>query len=349
MVADIFKEMTAEGGRFYEMQKKQSESLYGVYENLKDNIQNAFDEIGQSNRGLLMGIGKLATFGAKHLDILSKAILPLVVGMGAYRLATKMALKGTSGLAISTNLLAKAEQRLAIINAQGNAERGRIYKLMIQARIANDKYTISVLKAAGATNVFSRAWYTLKAAIIANPIGAIITAVTALYSAITYVFDALGSAEKAHKRVTESIKETKEELNAKFNLKGYDDLAKKLREQENLVKSAKMSYRDFAKVYPELAEQYKTQEDRLKALNNVEKERQDIISEIKSNYPEYFSYLKEETSTVADLSKGYDALATKMREVQLERLKEQKQEAQKNIDWWTSVGESWYASSIDKS
>jgi tape measure domain-containing protein len=41
MVADIFKEMTAEGGRFYEMQKKQSESLYGVFENLKDNIQNA--------------------------------------------------------------------------------------------------------------------------------------------------------------------------------------------------------------------------------------------------------------------------------------------------------------------
>lgn len=68
MVADIFKEMTEEGGRFYNMQKKQAESLYGVYENLTDKIQIAMDEVGQSNRGLFMDVGKALGFLAENLS-----------------------------------------------------------------------------------------------------------------------------------------------------------------------------------------------------------------------------------------------------------------------------------------
>lgn len=332
MVSDIFKEMTAEGGRFYEMQKKQSETLYGVYENLKDNIQNSFDAIGRSQRGLLMGIGKLATFGAKNFDILTSAITPLVVGIGAYRLATTMALKGTSGLAISTNLLAKAEQRLAIINAKGNAERGKIYKLMIQARIANDKYTISILKAAGATNVFSRAWYTLKAAIIANPFGAILTALVSIYSALSAYTNRLGDVDRAQQRASKTAEDYKKSVESDFNLKGYDSLAKKLKEQEDLLKSQKKSYKEFAKIYPELAEKYKTQEERLEALSRAEENRKNILEQIKSDYPEYFSYLDSENGKVADLARGYADMTEAMRQQRLERLKARADELKFEIE-----------------
>lgn len=353
MVSDIFKEMTGEGGRFYEMQKKQAESLYGVYENLKDNIQNAFDAIGRSQRGLLMGIGKLATAGAKNLDILSAAILPLVVGMGAYRMATNMALKGTSGLAVSTNLLAKAEQRLAIINAKGNAERGKIYKLMIQARIANDKYTMSVLRAASATNVFSRAWHTLKAAIIANPFGAILTALVSIYSALSAYTNRLGDVERAQMRAANTAEDYKKSVESDFNLKGYDDLSKRLKEQEDLLKSQKKSYKEFANIYPELAEKYKTQEERLEALSRAEENRKNILEQIKSDYPEYFSYLDSEKGKVADLARGYADMTEEMRQQRLERLKARadelkfdlskyQQRSQRTINkWW--AGEGWWA------
>lgn len=321
MVSDIFKEMTSEGGRFYEMQKKQAESLYGVYENLKDNIQNAFDTIGRSQRGLLMGIGKLATAGAKNLDILSAAILPLVVGMGAYRLATNMALKGTSGLAVSTNLLAKAEQRLATITATTNTQRRQALRLYRQARKANDAYTISIVKASLATNVFARAWYSLKAAFIANPFGLILTALTGLYSALNAYTNRLGDVERAQMRAANTAEDYKKSVETDFKLKNYDDLSKKLKEQEVLLKSQKMSYQDFAKVYPELAELYKTQEERVKALNSADETRQKLIGQIKSEYPEYFSYLNEEKSTVADLAKGYADMTEAIRQSRIERLK----------------------------
>ena len=331
MVSDIFKEMTAEGGRFYDMQRKQSETLYGVYENLKDSIQNSFDAIGRSQRGLLIGIGKLATVGARNFDLISSAITPLVVGMGAYRLATTMALKGTSGLAVSTNLLAKAEQRLNAITALRTKETGLLVGLMREARAANDRYTISILRAASATNVFSRAWYTLKAAIIANPFGAILTAVVSIYSALSAYSNRLGDVDRAQQRAAKTAEEYKESVESDFNLKGYDSLAKKLKEQENLLKSQKKSYKEFAKIYPELAEKYKTQEERLEALSRAEENRKNILEQIKSDYPEYFSYLDSENGKVADLTRGYADMTEAIRKSRLERLKSRAEELQEEI------------------
>lgn len=353
MVSDIFKEMTAEGGRFYEMQKKQSETLYGVYENLKDNIQNSFDAIGRSQRGLLMGIGKLATFGAKNFDILSSAVLPLVVGMGAYRLATTMALKGTSGLAVSTNLLSKAEQRLATITATTNTQRKQAAVLMGRAKKANDIYTISIIKASLATNVFTRAWYTLKAAIIANPFGAILTALVSVYSALSAYTNRLGDVDRAQQRASKTAEDYKKSVESDFNLKGYEGLAKKLKEQESLLKSQKKSYKEFANIYPELAEKYKTQEERLEALSHAEENRKNILEQIKSDYPEYFSYLDSENGKVADLARGYADMTEAMRQQRLERLKARadelkfdlskyQQRSQRTINkWW--AGEGWWA------
>ena len=324
MVADIFKEMTAEGGRFYEMQKKQSESLYGVFENLKDVIQNTFDEIGQSNRGLLMGIGKLATVGAKNFNILTSALAPLIVGMGAYRAATVLATKGTLGLSVSTNLLARAEQSIALAGRRVMIGRAKSVGLLKKAKAANDAYALSVIRAYRATNIFAKSFHLLKAAIIANPIGAILTVVTAIGSAVSYLFNKIGDTEAALQHTTKFIENVKNSVEKKFDLESYENLIKKLKEQDQLVNSAKMSYQDFMKVYPELAKQYKTQSERIEALNNVEKSRKDILVQIKNEYPEYFSYLNTEKGDVADLAHGYAILTAEMRKAKLQQLKEKK-------------------------
>ena len=351
MVADIFKEMTAEGGRFYEMQKKQSESLYGVFENLKDVIQNTFDEIGQSNRGLLMGIGKLATVGAKNLNVLTAAIAPLIVGMGAYRAATVLAAKGTLGLSVSTNLLARAEQSLALAGRQVMIGRAKSVGLLKKAKAANDAYALSVIRAYRATNIFAKSFHLLKAAIIANPIGAIITALTAAYSAFSAYSDKLASVSGAHERAAKAIEETKKAIESEPKFTAFKSLSNDLKKQESLLKSTKLSYKDFMKIYPELAKEFKSEVDWKKALNSADVERQKILSQIKDAYPEYFSYLDIEKGKVEDLAKGYAKMEESMRLKQAASLEERAQGLDADIEklegkrdsWWRKF---WYGSDM---
>lgn len=52
-VSAVFKRMTDDGGVFYEMQEKQSKTLFGLISNLHDSIDLMLNDIGQSNDGLM--------------------------------------------------------------------------------------------------------------------------------------------------------------------------------------------------------------------------------------------------------------------------------------------------------
>ncbi len=49
MVAEVFEDMTNKGGIFYDMQMKQANTLYGIYQKLTDNIQQAFYRVERPN------------------------------------------------------------------------------------------------------------------------------------------------------------------------------------------------------------------------------------------------------------------------------------------------------------
>ena len=55
MVKEVFQEMTDEGGMFYNMQEKLSESLAGKLSNLTDAYQIMLSDIGKANDGILKG------------------------------------------------------------------------------------------------------------------------------------------------------------------------------------------------------------------------------------------------------------------------------------------------------
>lgn len=54
-VEAVFKTITSEGGTFYQMQEKQSETLKGMMLNLKDSYELMINDIGKSNEGMLKG------------------------------------------------------------------------------------------------------------------------------------------------------------------------------------------------------------------------------------------------------------------------------------------------------
>lgn len=60
MVKEIFEDMTNAGGMFYQMQKKQAQTLAGEWSNLKDALSTAYDEMGRDVYGpMRMGVGLL--------------------------------------------------------------------------------------------------------------------------------------------------------------------------------------------------------------------------------------------------------------------------------------------------
>lgn len=52
-VEEVFKRVTSAGGLFYDMQKKQSETLWGQLQRIKDAMSIMFNEIGKSNQGAI--------------------------------------------------------------------------------------------------------------------------------------------------------------------------------------------------------------------------------------------------------------------------------------------------------
>lgn len=58
MVNDVLQEMTAEGGKFFDMQKIQSETVAGQYSNIQDALHIMFMDIADEQKGLLISLIK---------------------------------------------------------------------------------------------------------------------------------------------------------------------------------------------------------------------------------------------------------------------------------------------------
>lgn len=333
MVADIFKEMTSEGGKFYNMQEKQAESLYGIYENLKDNLQVAMDEIGQSNEGIIASVGKAATVIAKNLTTVVDLLGIAVMSYATYKVAIALASSSEAKLAASKVLVKKANDALLISEGSLSAVRTKALRTLASATAANNLYAKACAKAALANNVFAQSFWKVTAALAANPVAAIATGVVAVVAGATVAYkkyvDKLTSVDEAQKRVATLMKNTSDEqdkLNTK--VKSYTDEVKR---QDVLVRSANKSYSEFAKIWPELAKSYKNEEEYKAALNSANEKRVEAINNLKSAFPEYFSYLDSEKFKIEDLTQGYLNLENAQRASMRTRLTERKSELESLI------------------
>ena len=219
--------------------------------------------------------------------------------------------------------------------------RAKSVGLFKKAKAANDAYALSVIRAYRATNIFAKSFYLLKAAVIANPIGAIITALTAAYSAFSAYSDKLSSVSGAHERAAKTIENTKKAIESEPKFTAFKSLSNELKKQESLLKSTKLSYKDFMKIYPELAKEFKSEADWKKSLNSADVERQRILSQIKDAYPEYFSYLDTEKGKVEDLARGYAKMEESMRLKQAASLEERAQGLDADIKKLEGKRDSW--------
>ena len=121
-VEEVFKRMTDEGGVFFDMQEKQSQTLYGTISNLKDAYDIMLNEIGQSNYGFtktFLSFLKDAATNWREWQFRLIALIPLLSGVRLAQIAETSAIKnfGTATLWGNKALKQKIGTTIADINA----------------------------------------------------------------------------------------------------------------------------------------------------------------------------------------------------------------------------------------
>lgn len=123
-VAEVFKRVTQEGGRFYEMQSKQAETLAGQWTNLQDRIDVMLNEIGTDREGLLKGLVRMLASLIDNWEAIAD-VLKIVVG--AFVLY-KMNLLAVTKSQIANNLATQESIKLKIKEALAAKSLAPIYK-----------------------------------------------------------------------------------------------------------------------------------------------------------------------------------------------------------------------------
>ena len=85
MVAKVFKDMTAEGGKFYKMQEIQAETLRGKISNLKDAYEVMLNEIGSGQTEKMKDVVDWARKLMTNYEETGRTLASLVVSYGVYK------------------------------------------------------------------------------------------------------------------------------------------------------------------------------------------------------------------------------------------------------------------------
>lgn len=86
-VADAFKSMSSEGGRFANLMDKQAKTIIGLQSNLRDAIDQMFNSIGESQEGAISSVLKTAISLVENYEKVIDILKILVVTYGAYKAA----------------------------------------------------------------------------------------------------------------------------------------------------------------------------------------------------------------------------------------------------------------------
>lgn len=220
MVKEVFTDLTNEGGKFYNMQAKLSDSLSGKLAKLKDAYQIMLADIAQANNSLLGGSIDMVRILTEHWRELLPVLTGVIGAYGAYKTAILLV-----NTAQKANIAINSVQ--AIMNVS-RALRGLTALTKAQA-VAQ-----GVLNAVMAANPLY---------LIATVIGVVIGGIVAYTMNIDDATDALTEYNKKVQEQADKLYESKQKMSAYLDTlfnskKAEDERRRAFSEMQNLYPSA---------------------------------------------------------------------------------------------------------------
>lgn len=272
MVEEILNDLTNAGGMFYDMQRKQADTLAGQWSNLKDSIAIAYDEIG--NTGAVRGAMEGWISMVKNLVENWRVVSGVVGGVISSFVGVKVASMFIPRLIVDTKMLAKATTDLALAEERYNAaQAGTLAKTSAKWAMNQAKY---MKLAANATTAFSRSWYKLAASMAGGGwIGLAVTAITVLISWLV-------SAQREANRLDEELNKIGSEsaLQTDQSVRNFERLANAVanavdgtKEQADALAELHRSYRDIIPVQDMTVDKLREMQGEYKSLTAAIKEK----------------------------------------------------------------------------
>ena len=231
----VIKNMTNEGGLFYNLMSEQSKSLGGQISNLRDNFDQMLNEIGKSSEGVVSGAIQGVSFLVENYQTVGKLIAGLIATYGTYRTAVLVNIALTKGWAIAAkeDAIAKGIQTLA---------------------------TKAATVATGALN----------AVMMANPYVLVATAVVGLATSYILLRDNTTAAEKATKDYNDKKQQTIE--SEKAHKQHVDELIETVNNQALADTERGEALNELIKTYPKIFEKYDIETLKLADILKLKKE-----------------------------------------------------------------------------
>ena len=247
-VAEVFKNLTKEGGTFYRMQEIQAETLYGQLSNLRDAMDLMFNEIGKANDGVLKN---------------TVSILRSIIS-NFREWAALLKIVGLSLAAVSLK----------------NFTRGMMS--VIKYGAATTKVMKGLTAAGGKTAI---AFQSLAKAVTSHPFVAAGAAIVSLSTILLNHISAVNATNKKYDELAvrqysginkfKELSKTIEENNAiiKENLKATDDNAEAKKKLQEAQEANKTAVEELNKLYPDSTKLIITEKDGIVDYNKALQEQ----------------------------------------------------------------------------
>ena len=304
MIKEIFEDMTNAGGMFYKMQEKQAETLQGKWMNLKDSVSIMYDEIGNT-KDIHTAMEWMLSFTTALMNnwrTVGKVLGGVIASMTAYKIAVT-----NTTIAINAQTAANAiAQKMEWSRQIGMSKTislifGETAARKIQIALMRT-YVAVKAKEVAATNLFTKAFYKMTAALLKNPYALAIAGITALgyglYQLMTNANKAKISVDDFEKSL-ESFKQSNSHAKDIDDLcAAYDELNKKTDKTAEEQKKLERITKDLAKAYPSAVAGVDAQTGALKINTEAIKSNNEAVKEAIK-----LALMQDKTSAEAELAK----------------------------------------------
>lgn len=112
MVEKVFKDMTGEGGKFYEMQEVLADTLAGKISNLRDSYEIMMSSIGNANSGVLKGAVNMLTKMMNNYEQIGRDLVSLAAAYGVYKTAVYLTTWAQKGFVAANYAIIKSLEKV---------------------------------------------------------------------------------------------------------------------------------------------------------------------------------------------------------------------------------------------
>lgn len=158
-VEQAFKNMTSEGGLYFNLMQEQSKSLTGMISNLGDAWDMALNKIGQDNQDVFAAGIQAATGLVENFDTIIRILEAVAIAYGTYKaavVANTLVTKGFTGVALIDNTVRSAKIALLKLEAQATGQVTAQNEAMAVAQTARTAALEASLTAEELANVQSQ-------------------------------------------------------------------------------------------------------------------------------------------------------------------------------------------------